>query len=197
MRCPFSGLDRKPRGFLLGIDRVVSELIGGHSFPWYYFEFPALFGGAVGALGSWLPNGFYFYICNHLLAMSAMYFFIMIPYFLDSLEQQHRQSAHLLAAAIGINALAIVIRVGILEAPYDTKKFADPFHLYIGCLFAYCVFANVVLSCKKRCSTAPENDNIEEFDAVDNYSLVTSKADDVLGGYREPLLPIQRLLWET
>jgi hypothetical protein len=180
-----------PRGFLLGIDKVVSELIGGHSFPWYYFEVPGLIAGAVGALGSWVPNGFYFYICNYLLAMSAMYFFIMVPYFLDSLEQQHRQSTPLLAAAIGINALAIVIRVGILEAPYDTKHFADPFHLYIGCLFAYCVFANVVLSCKKQCSNTSETDDIEECDGVYTHSLVSSKVGDERRGYREPLLPIQ------
>jgi hypothetical protein len=185
------GSDRKPPGFLLGMDRVVSELIGGHSFPWYKFEFPGLIAGAVGALGSWVPNGFYFYICNYLLAMSAMYFFIMIPYFLDSLEQKHRQSTPPLAAAIGINALAIVIRVGILEAPYDTKHFADPFRLYIGCMFAYCVSANVVLSCKRQCSNAPETDDIKEFDGVDKYSLVASKAEDVLEGSWGPLLPIQ------
>jgi hypothetical protein len=174
--------DRKPRGFLLGIDRVVWELVGGQSFPWDHFEVPGLIAGAVGALGSWVPNGFYFYVCNYLLAMSAMLFFIMLPYFLDSLEKQHRRSAPFLAAIIGINALAIVIRVGILEAPYDSKHFSDPFHFYIGCLFAYCVFANVFLSWKKRCSKAPETDDSEEFDAVDKYSSVTSsKAGDVLG----------------
>jgi hypothetical protein len=186
------GSDRKPRGFLLGIDRVVSELVGGgHSFPWYHFEVFGLIAGAVGALGSWLPSrGFYFYVCNYLLAMSAMFFFIMLPYFLDSLEnKQHRQSAPILAAVIGINAIAIVIRVGILEAPYDTKHYADPFHLYIICLFAYCVFANVFLSCKKRNARThqSETDNSEEFIAVDEYSVVTTKAGDVLGGSREPL----------
>jgi hypothetical protein len=144
-----------------------------------------------------VPSGFYLYVFNYVLAMSAMFFFIMLPYFLDSLEKQHRQSAPFLAAIIGINALAIVIRVGILEAPYDTKKFADPFHLYIGCLFAYCVFANVFLSCKKRCSrnTCSETDDSEEFDAVDKCSLVTRKAGDVcsrrLPGAPLSILPIQ------
>jgi hypothetical protein len=181
------GSNSKPRGRLLGIDRVVSELV---AFPWYYFEAPGLIAGAIGAFGSWVPNGFYFYICNYLLALSAMYFFIMIPYFLDSLKQQYRQSVPLVAAVVGINALATGIRVRILETPYDTKAFADPFHWYLGCLFAYCVFANVVLSYKNQCSKTREID-IEEFDAVDKFSLVDSKAEDVLGGCREPLLPIQ------
>jgi hypothetical protein len=150
-----------------------------------------LIAGAIGAFGSWVPNGYFFYICNYLLVMSAFYFFIMIPYILNSLKQrQYRQSAPLVAGVVGINALATGIRVGILEAPYDTKAFADPFHCYLGCLFAYCVFANVVLSCKKQCSNKRETD-IEEFDDVDKYSMVDSKAGDVLGGYREPLLPIQ------
>ena len=119
-----------------------------------------------------------------------MYFFIMIPYFLDSLNQQYRQSAPLVTATVGINALATGIRVGILEAPYDTKAFADPFNLYIGCLLAYCVFANVVLSCQNQCSKSPQAD-IEEFDAADLHSLVNSKAEGSFGVYREPLLPIQ------
>jgi hypothetical protein len=138
------------------MDRVVSELIGGNSFPWYRFEIAGLIAGAVGAVGSWVPNGFYFYICNYLLAMSAMFYFIMVPYFLDSLEKQNRQSAPLLAAAIGINALAIVIRVGILEAPYDTKHFADLFHWYTASLFAYCVLANIIVSYRARRSKAAQ-----------------------------------------
>jgi hypothetical protein len=188
------GSDRKPRVFLDGIDRIISELVGGHPFPWDDFEAPGLIAGAVGALGSWVSDGLYFYICNYLLALSGMYFFIMIPYFLDSHHQQQRQSVPFLAVIIGINALATGIRVGILEAPYNTKYFADPFHWYLGGLFAYCVFANVVMLCNKQGSNAPET-NIEEFDAVKKHSLVNSKAlnntGDLLEGNREPLLPIQ------
>jgi hypothetical protein len=144
------------RGFLLRFDRVVSELIRAYSFSWYHFEVTGLIAGAVGAVGSWLPNGFYFYVCNYLLAISAMFFFIMVPYFLESPKKQHRQSAPLLAAAIGSNALAIVIRVGMLEAPYDTKHFGDLFHWYIGSLFAYCVLANIIVSYRARRSKAAQ-----------------------------------------
>jgi hypothetical protein len=134
-----------------------------------------LIAGAVGALGSWMSDRFYFYICNYLLALSGMYFFIVIPYFLKSQQQQQeRQSVPLLVAFISINTVATGIRVGILEAPYDTKRFTDPFHWYLGCLFAYCVFANIILCCrarrskKKQGSKAPET-SIEEFGAVDKH----------------------------
>jgi hypothetical protein len=87
------------------------------------------------------------------------------------------------AAAIGINALAIVMRIEILEHHTTPKAFADPFHWYLGCHFAYCVFANVVLSCKKRCSNTRRAD-IEEFDAVGTRSLI-SKTGDVHEGIPE------------
>jgi hypothetical protein len=117
-----------------------------------------------------------------------MYFCIMIPSFLCS---QQRQNVPLLAVVVGINAVATGIRVGFLmEAPYDTKSFADPFYWYLGCLFAYCVFANLVLSCSKQVSNAPET-NIEEFDSVEKRSLVNSKSRALPERYREPLLQIQ------
>jgi hypothetical protein len=165
----------KSKLFLLEIDRVMAELLGLHSFPWSDFEIPGLIAGAVGAVMSWVTGGIFFYICNFLLALSGMYFLVMIPYFMFS---QQRQAVPLVALVCGMNVFATGLRVGFLmEAPYDTKAFCDLFYWFLGTLIAYCVFANVVVYAQS--SNAPAT--IEKSDNVEQLCLVKT----------EPLLEIQ------
>jgi nitrate/nitrite transporter NarK len=155
----------------------MAELLGAHSFPWDDVETPGLIAGAAGALMSWVTGGIIFYICNFLLALSGIYFFAVIPYFMFN---EQRQVVPLVAAVFGMNAFATGLRVGLLlEASYDTK----PFYWYLVALFAYCIFANVVIYARGSNDVAA----IEESDQVEQHCLV----DTMDMNKTEPLLQVQ------
>jgi hypothetical protein len=127
-------------------------------------------------LTAWVTGGIFFYICNFLLALSGMYFLVMIPYFMLSQQRQ------VVALVFGMNAFATGLRVGFLmEAPYDTKAFCDLFYWFLGTLIAYCVFANVIVYAQGLNAPAMT----EESNNIEQHCLVKTE------GYREPLLLLE------